>query len=242
MPSKKNRDYELTVQLLTEYRDAAIVNARELVAEAGLLLQHGHQARAYFLAVAAIEETGKAVQAFDGMGRNLKDSAVSQRLKIQFGDHSIKINSAFVPWLVASPDIRAEVMSFVNTMIDIGHGRELSMYVDVKPNGGAVSMPGEVVRSIAAENCVRLAKAVLTHATPHVMQIKPKVRTKVQDEFFAFKQAFLKMANTADFWEYYIFRMEAGDKALEVAVTTYHAQFHSKGMLFAPQKYASDGA
>jgi hypothetical protein len=50
------------------------------------------------------------------------------------------------------------------------------------------------------------------------------------------------MANTADFWEYCISRMEAGDKALEVAVTTYHAQFHSKGMLFAPQKYASDGA
>ena len=63
--------------------------------EATLLLQHAHRARAYFLAVASIEEVGKAVQAFDGMGRNLKDDAVSTQLKKQFDDHQQKISSAF---------------------------------------------------------------------------------------------------------------------------------------------------
>lgn len=40
------------------------------------------------------------------------------------------------------------------------------------------------------------------------------------------------MTNTADFWEFYIARAEAGDKALEGAVTEYHDKFVSKGALF----------
>jgi hypothetical protein len=74
----KNRDYQLTGELLREYRDAALVNAQALLEEAALLLAHGHHARAYFLAASCIEEAGKAVQAFEGLGRNLEDSAVMQ--------------------------------------------------------------------------------------------------------------------------------------------------------------------
>jgi len=76
MPRQKNRNYTLTPELLQQYHEAALANARALLEEAALLLRYGHHARAYFLAVATIEETGKAVQAFDSMGRNLKDSAV----------------------------------------------------------------------------------------------------------------------------------------------------------------------
>ena len=100
MSVAKNRDYQLTPELLQQYRDAALANAQELLDEATLLLQYGHHARAYFLAVVSIEEVGKAVQAFDGMGRNLKDSAVAMRLKLQFDDHQQKISSAFHPWLL----------------------------------------------------------------------------------------------------------------------------------------------
>jgi len=66
----------LTPELLREYSGAALDNASELLAEATLLLQHGHRARSYFLAVASIEETGKALMAFDGQGRNLADPVV----------------------------------------------------------------------------------------------------------------------------------------------------------------------
>src|SRR5438034_9709985 len=126
MSSTKNREYVLSVELLKQYRDCAVANAEDLLAEAALLLRHEHHARAYFLAVASIEEIGKAVQAFDGMGRNLNDSAVSTKLKLQFEDHSQKVTSAFLPWLRATPNLREQVMSFVNLMIDVKHGREPS--------------------------------------------------------------------------------------------------------------------
>lgn len=66
--------FRYTVELLKEYSDAALENAAELLQEASVLHAQGYRARAYFLAVAGIEETGKAVIAFDGQGRNLRDS------------------------------------------------------------------------------------------------------------------------------------------------------------------------
>ena len=233
IPSVKVRDYQLTRVLLEQYRDAALKNAHSLLDEARLLLAHSHFARAYFLAVAAVEETGKSVQAFDGIGRNLKDPAVSSRLKLHFEDHSQKITSAFLPWLLATPDLRAEVMSFVNTMIDVKHGREPSMYTDIHRDGPKVVTPELVVRGAVAENCIRLAERVLSYAKPHVTEAQPKVTTRVQDAFFAMKPGlFQKMANTGDFWEYYISRMEAGDRALESAVTEYNRLYFSKSAKF----------
>lgn len=120
MPAK-NRDYLLTSELLQQYRDAALVNAQALLEEAALLLGHEHYPRAYFLAASSIEESGKAVQAFEGLGRNLGDSAVTHRLKLQFEDHSQKVTAAFSPWIQATPNIREEIMNFVRIMIDLTH-------------------------------------------------------------------------------------------------------------------------
>lgn len=233
MPKVKARNYQLTPELLEQYRDAALKNAEALLQESNLLLVHKHFARTYFLAVAAVEEMGKAVQAFDGMGRNLKDSAVSTRLKLQFEDHSQKITSAFLPWLLATPDLRAEVMSFVNTMIDVKNGREPSMYTDIQQEGPKVTTPEAVVSGAVSESCVRLAERVFSYVKPHVTESQPKTTTRVQDAFFAMKPGiFQKMANTEDFWEYYISRMESGDKALENAVTEYNKQYFSKSAKF----------
>ena len=69
--------FRFSVELLREYCGAAIQNAGELIEEASLLSVNGHAARAYFLAVASIEETGKALHALDAQGRNLGDSAVT---------------------------------------------------------------------------------------------------------------------------------------------------------------------
>jgi len=120
----KNRDYDLTLDLLQQYRDAALKNAQALLEEASLLLEHGHHARAYFLSASSIEEAGKAVQAFEGLGKNIKDPAVTQRLKFQFEDHSQKVAYAFSPWLRVTPNLREEIMTFVNRTVDLKFGRE----------------------------------------------------------------------------------------------------------------------
>jgi hypothetical protein len=99
-------------------------------------------------------------------------------------------------------------------------------------------MPSSAVSRSVAENCVRLAQAVLAHAQPYATQSKPKVTTRVQDAFFAMKPAvFQKMSKTGDFWRYYISRMEAGEMAIEAAVTEYYKKYFSKDI-----KFEADGA
>jgi AbiV family abortive infection protein len=232
MPTK-NRTYALTHDLLQAYRDAALLNAQALLQEATLLLANNHFARAYFLSASSIEEAGKAVQAFDGLGRNLRDPAVTQRLKLQFEDHSQKVAAAFSPWVLASSDMRAEVMDFVRTMVDVKYGREASMYTDINAERLIVTTPQIQVHKASAANCVRLASAVLSHVQAYLKQGKPKVTTRVQDAFFALRPSvFQKLANSADFWEYYIGRMERGETALETAVISYNDEYFSKGKLF----------
>ena len=232
MPAKE-RDYALTSKLLLQYRDAALINAEALLEEAALLLSHGHSARAYFLAASSVEEAGKAVQAFEGLGKNLRDSAVAQRLKLQFEDHSQKVTAAFSPWLQATPDLRSEVMAFVEIMVALKFGREASMYTDVNAEKVAVTTPQMQVSPRVAANCVRLAGAVLSHVRPYAQQSQTKATTRVQDAFFALRPTvFKKMANTADFWEYYISRMERGDTALDAAALEYNERFLSRGLEF----------
>lgn len=235
----KNRDYQLNAELLGQYRDAALVNAQALLEEAALLLRFKHYARAYFLAASSIEEAGKAVQAFEGLGRNLKDPAVTQRLKLHFEDHSQKVTSAFSPWVQATPNIREEIMEFVRIMVDLKFGREASMYTDINAERLKVSTPEMQVRQQAAANSVRLAGTVLAHAGPYAQQSQPKTTTRVQDAFFALKPAvFQKMASTADFWEYYISQMERGSTALETSVTEYNQLFQSQNKTFKPNDEA----
>lgn len=232
MPTK-DRDYTLTAVLLREYRDAALVNAQALLEEATLLLAHEKYARAYFLSASTIEEAGKAVQAFEGLGKNLKDPAVTQRLKLQFEDHSQKVTSAFSPWLQATPNLEDEVMNFVKLMVALKFGREASMYTDINPELVIVTTPQTQVRQKTASDCVRLAGIVLSHVRPYVQQTQPKSTTRMQDAFFALRPSiFQKMTNTADFWYFYLAQMKGGNLALESAVTEYYDRYFSKRALF----------
>lgn len=234
MPTK-TRDYELTVELLREYRDAALINAQSLLEEATLLWANSHYARAYFLSASCIEEAGKAVQAYEGLARNLRDSAVAVRLKLQFEDHSQKVTAAFSPWLRETPDLREQIMDFVRVMVDLKFGREASMYTDIHAEKVIVTTPQMQVGKEAAANCIRLAGTVLAYVGPYAQQTQPKSTTRVQDAFFALRPAvFQKMANTADFWKYYISRMEQGDMALEAAVIEYNTRYLSQQRLFDP--------
>ena len=232
---EKKRNYPVTQALLAQYRDAALKNVKALLAESRLLLGHGHHARAYFLAVAAIEEIGKAVLAHDGIGRGLRDPAIQGRLRMNFEDHSQKVTHAFIPWLLSTPDLRSKVMEYVNTMIDVKNGREPSMYVDVHEDSGRVVLPADAVQSDAAKNCLDLAHAVLAHGTPYITQQAPRKRSRAEDFLFSLSQTtFLKMTNTADFWNYFMSRMQQGDLRFEAAACEYHETFFSQRKAFAP--------
>ena len=236
---KKNRNFELTSELLEEYRDASLVNAQTLIEEAALLLANGRYARAYFMAVSAVEEAGKAVQAFEGLGKNLRDPAVTHRLKKQFENHSQKVTSAFSPWLQATPAIREQIKDFVKMMVDLSFGREASMYTDIHAEKLIVTTPQKQISKKAASDCVRLAVRVLAYARPYAEQVEVKVASRVQNSFFALNpNVFQRMANIADFWWFYIEQMKQGNMALDSAVVEYNASYFNNGKLFRPEEPA----
>ncbi len=95
---------KMTGELLRSYSEAALRNAAELLVEASLLRDNGHCARAYFLAVACVEEAGKALLAFDAQNRNLSDPAVRTKLKAIMESHGHKINYVLCIWAMGNPD------------------------------------------------------------------------------------------------------------------------------------------
>ena len=223
----------LTPQLLREYGDAAIRNASDLLEEASLLGANAHWARAYFLAVAAIEETGKALLAFDAQGRNLLDPTVTTKLKRSMEDHPSKIRAAFTGWLAASPIVRDVVLPMVDLMIHLQQGREPSMYTEIRADTNTVQLPADVVRETAARDCIRLASDCLTHARRHMAETTPQRRTRAEDRLYAMKTTqFQKIANTKDFWWYYIAQLESGQKDFAQAVVQYRKEFFIKGQQF----------
>lgn len=223
----------LTPELLREYSIAASMNATELLAEATLLANHGHWARAYFLAVASIEETGKALQAFHAQNRNLSDPAVTTKLKLSMESHSQKINYAFTVWTVTSQDVREALQIAVDLIINLKRGREPSMYSDIRTDPDRAQLPREVVREQAARDCVRLAADCLAQAVQHIQQNQPPPITQALDKLFTMKEArFRQILNTGDFWWYFIARQEAGNQDWAAAVLGYEKDHVKTGVPF----------
>ncbi len=230
---KKIRDYDLTPQLLESYQSAALDNARELLDEARLLLSNGHFSRAYFLSLASIEEAGKAYMAFDAKGRNLKDSGLCSKIKERLEDHSSKITCAFVGWISFSDSQREAIKKLVDLMIHLKRGREKSMYIDLKDDGITLSVPREVVRPVAARDCVNLSENCLHHTGLYLRNNEPAKRTSHQDKLLCIKQKTLtEMLNTEDFWEFYINELEQGNESFDKAAVTYHDSFYKKKKVF----------
>ena len=230
---EQSERFRFTVELLQEYSIAALRNASELLEEASLLYAHDHIARAYFLAVASIEETGKALQAFDAQGRNLADSGVTAKLRRAMEHHSQKITSAFTAWILAGPDIREAVMPAVNLMIHLKRGREPSMYTDIQFDSSKVQVPTTMVRNVAASDCIRLANNCLAHARKYMAEKTPESRTRAQDQLFAMKSGhFRKIINTEDFLWYFIEQLESGNQDLAEAVIQYEKEYVVKGQRF----------
>lgn len=224
---------KLTADLLCAYSEAALCNADELLVEASLLRDHDQMARAYFLAVACIEETGKALQAFDGQNRNLSDPAVCTKLKTGMESHAQKINYALSMWALSSSDPRDALKVALDLILQLKRGREPSMYSDLRTEPDRAQTPREIVRADAARDCVRLAENCLTHARRHMREKTPLNFTSAQDKLFTMKSAkFQKMLNTEDFWWYFISRMEAGRQDLAEAVLGYERDHINTGISF----------
>lgn len=231
--SKKNRGYQLTSALLRAFRKAAVDNARELQYEAALLLQNNHFSRAYFLAVSCIEEVGKSMQAFDALGRNVRDPAVSTRVKLNFDDYAKKMSAAVFPWLLLEPERREEVMPFIEGLIEAKRTSHPALHMGIDLQSAKVIIPSQLIRPAAARTCVRMAQTIFAFAAPHVMEAPPKIRTRVEDEFFAMKpQVLVSLTNNADFWQYYISCMKTGDSAFEAAIAEYSRKYHAKNVKF----------
>lgn len=224
---------KFTTALLRSYGEAALRNADELLVEASLLRDHDHMARAYFLAVACVEEAGKALLAFDAQHRNLSDPAVCTRLKKSMESHGEKINYALSIWAFSSQDPREALKVALDLIIHVKHGREPSMYSDLRTAPDRVQTPREVVRGSAARDCVRLAENCLAYAHRYFSEKTPAQFTTAQDRLFTMKSAkFQEMLNTEDFWCYYISQMEAGQQDIAEAVLVYERDHIQTGTPF----------
>lgn len=225
----------LTKELLQLYSKAALRNADELLAEAVLLRDYEHMARAYFLAVACIEEAGKALLAFDSQNRDLSDPAVCTKLKKSMENHGSKINYALSMWAFNGPDQRDAVKTAIDIIGHIKRGREPSMYSDLRTAPDRVQTPREVVRDVASRNCVNLAEACLQYAHRHVVEKIPANITKAQDQLFTMKSVKLEeFLKREDFYWYFISRMEAGQLDIADAVLGYEKDHLKTGVPFHP--------
>lgn len=232
---------KMTADILRTYSEAALRNAGELLVEASLLRDHDHMARAYFLAVACVEETGKALLAFDAQNRNLSDPAVCTRLKASMESHGQKINYALSIWALSSAEPRDALKVALHLILHLKHGREPSMYSDLRTDPERAQTPREVVRASAARDCVRLAENCLAHARRHVSEKTPFKFTTAQDRLFTMKSAkFKQMLNTEDFWWYYISRMKAGEQDIAEAVLGYERDHIKTGTPFRPSETSGE--
>lgn len=224
---------KFTADLLLSYSEGALFNAKQLLVEAFLLLDHDHNARAYFLAVACIEEAGKALLAFDPQKRNLSDPAVCTKLKAKMESHEQKITYAIGIWAMNSSEPRGAVVVALDLIFHLQSGREPSMYSDLRINPDRVETPPEVVRASAAKDCVRLAENALAYADRHVKERVPLQFTPDQDKLFTMKSGkFQEMLNNADFWWYYLSRLEAGKLDIAEVVYGYERDYIKTGVLF----------
>jgi len=230
---KKERDYDLTDELLASYRDAALDNSCQLIEEAQLLFSKEHYARTYFLALASIEETGKSQILFDAMGRDLNDPGLCKIIKKRIEMHSDKITSAFVAWLQNSKHKEKAVKEYVDISVHLKRGREKSMYTDVKSDVLGLSKPNEVVREVAARDCIHIAVNCLQHTEQLIKENKPRKTSKFEDKFYCLNtDKVTKMMNTEDYWEYYIFQLKQGNGDNSKISVKYYDEYFSKNKTF----------
>jgi|LGVF01.1.fsa_nt_gb AbiV family abortive infection protein len=235
---KKLREYNVHDEFLTEYGNAAIENAQQILDDAKILLGHKSFARAYFLAVAAIEETGKAYMAFSSKGRNLSDEGLKKKVQKIFESHSQKISCAFTGWIAKASNPRESIEAALELIHNLKLGREKSMYVDVNPDN-SLNIPMIVARPVAATDSVRVAENCIFHTKHYMSENHPPSFSSFDDKFFCLKtEKITEIFNTEDFGEYLLSELNKVDKNFNFskAIVTYHDKFFCRNKSFKTKK------
>ena len=233
---KKERNYELTHEILDQYQSAALENAEDLVREARCLLSSQYWSRAYFLACSSIEETGKAFQAFSARGRNLRDPGVQHRIKREFEDHGKK-NLTALTCLVFQDEQKWKDEEFLDFIIDtslaLQIGREKSMYADID-SSGKITIPSAIVPERNAKDTVNLAKVLLDSVREYTVSNTPRKSSPWQDRYFVMPpEKSAKMMQSSDFWQFVISKSNELKRfdILEFGVK-YYENYFCKNKLF----------
>lgn len=211
---------ELSNEILLKLSVASLSNATALVEEADALLSGEHFARAYFLAVAAIEEVGKSALAFGAAGRNLADRQVLKKTWNILLDHKSKIIAAFGPSLSLTQreNMKEALDASLELMGSLRLGREPSMYTDVLANG-AIQNPKDLVRPVAARDAVRLAQHCLARAKQHQANNEPTSTTAASDFFYTLSSSKIQeIIGQDEFSPFYLERINGGNLSLEEAI------------------------
>jgi AbiV family abortive infection protein len=228
----KTKAIAFSPELLRDYSRAALDNATELIAEASLLHKHGHFARAYFLAIAAIEETGKAFLAFEAQGRNLSDSSVVSKFSRFVLEHPDKITFALLPLIFASTNVRESIMAALDLIVTLKDGREPSMYTDLRSDTSTIQIPKTLVRKKAAFDCLRLARDCLLATREYVSGKPPRQKSVAEDQLFTMKsKQHREILSNVDFWWYWIDELKMDRKDYAEAIISYRQKYAGKGLL-----------
>lgn len=238
---KKVRDYDVNNKFLKEYELAAIANAEEILNDAKALLARKSYARAYFLSVASIEETGKAFMAFSSRGRNLSNDGLKKKLQEMFEKHSQKITHAFYGWIFATSkieEIKKSALNAVDLIIHLQPGREASMYVDAYPDG-SISIPSKVIRPVTAIDSVKIAENCLHHTKKYVKSNLPIITSSFDDKLLCIKSEKIReMFKQKDFGEFFLaeLKTDANNFSYAKTVVTYHEAYFCKKKQFSTKK------
>jgi len=183
--------------------------------------------------VAAIEEIGKSFISFDAQGRNLNDSAVTTKIRKSLESHSDKIRMAFHASVLSHDDLQKELQGIIDLMIALKHGREPSMYTDINYESLEIKRPKELVREIAAKDCIRLAQHCYYKTKTHQQEKQPTQRSSSEDAFYGMKTRKLtELFNNEDFWWFHISNIGSGEHDISASVVTYQREYLGKGRTF----------
>jgi AbiV family abortive infection protein len=241
---KKERTYRLTLQTLNEYQKSAFKNASELITEAETLLERKHFARTYYLACAALEESGKAFLAFSSKGRNLDDPGVQKKIRTGFEDHRSKILSSLGCLLQSKEKTKEDINQVMEIAFALEVGRERAMYVDLTDEGAVIS-PGNNITETSAADCLRLAKAILQATMDYTSTKVPTKVSPFEDKLFCIRSDKLTKILTSEDFSEYLLEVAANDPSgldLKRALVTYHDKFFSKGKLYSDKLKAKPGS
>jgi len=211
---------QLTKPTLIDLSRAALENAEALLGEAETLLAGEHFARAYFLAIAGIEEIGKSALAFNAAGRDLNNQRVAKAVWEKLLEHKSKIIAAFGPslHLTQKDGLEEAIEASIELIGALRRGREPSMYTEILQDG-TVRSPHNIVRPVAARDSVRLLKHCLHRAKGHLTSNEPPTTSIANDYYYTQSARKLKqLMEHPDFSLFYLERIKAGNIGLEEAI------------------------